>query len=84
MKLMNMLVVIGIGKSFWIDAIKAAASDDLTCAITAPTGLAAFNVRGITIRSTLWRALKKERSGKRPHVNEIFILLALPSRTYYF
>ena len=31
------------------------------------------------IRSALWRALKKEKSGKRPRVNEIFVLLALSS-----
>ena len=41
--------VAGTGKSFLIETIKALissmwASDDLTCAITAHTGLAAFNV----------------------------------------
>ena len=46
--------VAGTGKSFLIETIKALissmwASDDLTCAITAPTGLAAFNVDGNTI-----------------------------------
>ena len=44
----------GTGKSFLIEAIKALvsslwSSDDLLCAVTAPTGLAAFNVGGITI-----------------------------------
>ena len=44
----------GTGKSFLIETIKALVhdlwpSDDLTCAIAAPTGLAAFNVGGITI-----------------------------------
>ena len=46
--------VAGTGKSFLIETIKALISsmwpsDDLTCAITAPTGLAAFNVDGNTI-----------------------------------
>ena len=44
----------GTGKLFLIETIKALVhdlwpSDDLTCAIAAPTGLAAFNVGGITI-----------------------------------
>ena len=44
----------GTGKSFLIEAIKALVtsiwdSDDLLCAIAAPTGLAAFNVGGVTI-----------------------------------
>ena len=44
----------GTGKSFLIEAIKAFVDDlwsstDLKCAITAPTGLAAFNVGGVTI-----------------------------------
>ena len=44
----------GTGKSFLIEAIKAWVNttwpvDGLTCAIAAPTGLAAFNVGGITI-----------------------------------
>ena len=44
----------GTGKSFLIEAIRAVVasmwpSQDYTCAITAPTGLAAFNVGGITI-----------------------------------
>lgn len=44
----------GTGKSFLIEAIKAFVdnlwpSQDLKCAITAPTGLAAFNVGGVTI-----------------------------------
>ena len=44
----------GTGKSFLIEAIKQLTdsiwqSEDLKCAITAPTGLAAFNVGGVTI-----------------------------------
>ena len=44
----------GTGKSFLIETVKALVhdlwpSDDLTCAVAAPTGLAAFNVGGITI-----------------------------------
>ena len=44
----------GTGKSFVIEAVKALVdslwtSEGLKCAITAPTGLAAFNVGGVTI-----------------------------------
>ena len=44
----------GTGKSFLIQTIKALVnkiwpSNDITCAIAAPTGLAAFNVGGVTI-----------------------------------
>ena len=44
----------GTGKSFLIETIKALVceewpSKDITCTITAPTGLAAFNVGGVTI-----------------------------------
>ena len=46
----------GTGKSFLIESIKmlinslwSATPDELMCAITAPTGLAAFNVGGITM-----------------------------------
>ena len=44
----------GTGKSFLIETVKLLVrhlwpSDDLTCAVAAPTGLAAFNVSGITI-----------------------------------
>ena len=44
----------GTGKSFLIEALKQLidgiwTSDDLTCAVAAPTGLAAFNVGGVTI-----------------------------------
>ena len=38
----------GTGKSFLIQTIKALVND-ITCAIAAPTGLAAFNVGGVTI-----------------------------------
>jgi len=45
--------VAGTGKSFLIETIKGLISSvwasDLTCAITTPTGLAAFNVGGNTI-----------------------------------
>ena len=44
----------GTGKSFLIEAIKLLVrkiwpSNDLTVAVAAPTGLAAFNVGGLTI-----------------------------------
>ena len=44
----------GTGKSFLIEAMKALVASiwpehNLTCAITAPTGLAAFNVGGVTV-----------------------------------
>ena len=57
----------GTGKSFLIEAIKALVSslwptDDLTCAIAAPTGLAAFNIHDITIH-TLFQ-LPIEHEGK--------------------
>ena len=44
----------GTGKSFLIEAIRALiasiwSEQKLTCAITAPTGLAAFNVGGVTV-----------------------------------
>ena len=44
----------GTGKSFLIETTKALVnniwpSNDLTCAIAAPTGLAAFSVGGVTI-----------------------------------
>ena len=55
-KPMRMFVsgVEGTGKSFLIEAIKALVIsiwplDTLVCAVAAPTGLAAFNVGGITI-----------------------------------
>ena len=45
------------GKSFLIETIRSLvkeiwkdrASDDTTCAVVAPTGLAAYNVGGVTI-----------------------------------
>ena len=57
----------GTGKSFLIEAIKALIADiwptdDLTCAIAAPTGLAAFNVGGITIHRLF--QLPVEHEGK--------------------
>ena len=49
--------VAGTAKSFLIEAIKMQVAkmwptDDLTCAVVAPTGLAAFNVGGLTIHSS--------------------------------
>ena len=57
----------GTGKSFLIEAIKALIADiwptnDLTCAVAAPTGLAAFNVGGITIHRLF--QLPVEHEGK--------------------
>ena len=57
--------VAGTGKSFLIETIKALissmwASDDLTCAITAPTGLAAFNVGGNTIHRVFQLPIEHE------------------------
>ena len=43
----------GTGKSFLIEAIRDKADSiwdlELTCAVAAPTGLAAFNVGGVTL-----------------------------------
>ena len=44
----------GTGKSFLIEAVRALIASiwpehDYTCAITAPTGVASFNVGGITV-----------------------------------
>ena len=57
----------GTGKSFLIETIRALVdqlwpSEDLTCAIAAPTGLAAFNVGGTTIHRLL--QLPVEHEGK--------------------
>ena len=57
----------GTGKSFLIETIKSLVSqlwptDDLTCAVAAPTGLAAFNVGGITIHRLF--QLPVEHEGK--------------------
>ena len=60
----------GMGKSFLIEAIRSMVAeiwhgktDGLTCAVTAPTGLAAFNVGGVTIHRLL--QLPIEHEGKR-------------------
>ena len=50
----------GTGKSFLIEAVKAFVddqwpSDDCKCAITAPTGLATFNVGGVTTHTEMTR-----------------------------
>ena len=57
----------GTGKSFLIETIKALVdllwpSEDLTCAIAAPTGLSAFNVGGTTIHRLF--QLPVEHEGK--------------------
>ena len=57
----------GTGKSFLIEEIKALVDqlwpcEDLTCAIAAPTGLAAFNVGGTTIHRLF--QLPVEHEGK--------------------
>ena len=57
----------GTGKSFLIDTIRALVdqlwpSDDLTCAIDAPTCLATFNVGGTTIHRLF--QLPVEHEGK--------------------
>ena len=54
------------GKLFLIKTIKSLVghlwpSDDLTCAVAAPTGLAAFNVSGITIHRLFQLPVKHER-----------------------
>ena len=58
----------GTGKSFLIHALKCLIdslwqTDDLTCAIAAPTGLAAFNVGGVTIHRLF--QLPIEHEGKQ-------------------
>ena len=60
----------GTGKSFVIEAIKDLVGstwsiDDLVCATAAPTGLAAFNVGGITSVYNLWIFEKTFRSKVR-------------------
>ena len=57
----------GMGKSFLIEAIRAQVAaiwkgktDGHTCAVTAPTGLAAFNVGGVTIHRLLQLPIEHE------------------------
>ena len=57
----------GMGKSFLIKTIHALLSEiwhdktvSLLCAVTAPTGLAAFNVGGVTIHRLLQLPIKHE------------------------
>ena len=55
----------GTGKSFLIEAIRSMAdglweTDDLKCAVTAPTGLASFNVGGVTIYRIFWLPIEHE------------------------
>ena len=57
----------GTGKSFLIEAVRAMTddlweTDDLKCAVSAPTGLASFNVAGVTIYRLFW--LPVEHEGK--------------------
>ena len=56
-----------MGKSFLIKTIRALVSkvwhdqsDSLLCAVTAPTGLAAFNVGGVTIHRLLQLPIEHE------------------------
>ena len=54
----------GTGKSFLIEAVKVFVddlwpSDDFKCAITAPTGLAAFNFHARTSITRGWRGEKQ-------------------------
>ena len=61
-------MLVGTGKSFLIEVIKeqvaeiwaTSAQDSVTCAVAAPTELAAFNVEGVTIHQTAgyWSLLK--------------------------
>ena len=57
----------GTGKSFLIEAIRSMVAeiwhgktDGLTCAVTAPTSLAAFNVSGVTIHRLLQLPIEHE------------------------
>ena len=55
----------GAGKSFLIEAIRSMAdglweTDDLKCAVTTPTGLASFNVGGVTIYRIFWLPIEHE------------------------
>ena len=57
----------GTGKSFLIEAIRQQVAaiwkehtDGLTCAVAAPTGLAAFNVGGVTIHRLLQLPIEHE------------------------
>ena len=57
--------VVGTGKSFLIEAIKLLVAHmwpkgDLTCVVVAPTGLAAFNVGGLTIHRLFQLPIKYE------------------------
>ena len=58
----------GTGKSFLIECVrrlvkemwKNDASDDTTCAVPAPTGLAAYNVGGVTIHQLFQLPIEHE------------------------
>jgi len=62
---MSVAYVGGTSKSFLIEAIKALIADiwptnDLTFAVAAPTGLATFNVGGITTHSLFQQPVEHE------------------------
>uniref|UniRef100_A0A1X7SKY4 ATP-dependent DNA helicase n=1 Tax=Amphimedon queenslandica TaxID=400682 RepID=A0A1X7SKY4_AMPQE len=68
-KLLRMLIsgVGGKGKSFKIEAIKCLVddiwhpkSDEIMCAIVAPTGIAALNIGGLTIHRLFQLPIVKE------------------------
>ena len=65
----------GTGKSFLIETIKMLVNDmwpieNLTCAVAAPTGLAAFNV-GLFIDSSSYRLNTKEKLLVTGHCQKI-------------
>ena len=61
----------GTGKSFLIEAVRAQADamcsfqscDSLVCAVAAPTGLAAFNVGGVTLHRLFQLPIEHEGKG---------------------
>ena len=60
----------GTGKSFLIETIKSLVghlwpSDDLTCAVAAPTGLAAFNVGDVTIHRLFQLPVEQKKNTLR-------------------
>ena len=72
----------GTGKSFLIEAIKALVasiwpSDSLTCAVAAPTGLAAFYVGGITIHRLFQLPIETLRHVKMIVIDEVSMVSSL-------
>ena len=64
----------GIGKSFLIETIRAQVADmwkdgttGLTCAVAAPTGLAAFNIGGVTIHRLFQLPIEHESKTATGH-----------------